>query len=351
MKKEKFAKNHTFKESLQIDGWGKNVFIFNKLSFYKKWYLQHKSILDNPNFDPSILIEAIKAHIESRSPNSLFVTKFIDSSTEINLPFNLHTNKIENNFERLWYNRETNNSGKIPKKLKENLDYLGQYFSLQKTRTFQTITDLFVSYKKNNPFENNRNYALQYREYYNVQYIEIFSKFHSDYLKDRNNILFINGDNINPETFYYLPEINTMSFYDYLRFVPFKHDYQEEILKKSYFSILKNNKMIFYVVTPSKWSNWDRIKTMIQKRDFYAYFLDNPQLDSYYSPLAEHLAATWNSFAIQSCCEYCIVKNEDIDINYIKNNILIMHENGGMNKFYDEDCSNMLEIKQLDKLL
>ena len=50
----------------------------------------------------------------------------------------------------------------------------------------------------------------------------------------------------------------------------------------------------------------------------------------FYSPLAEHLAATWNSFALHSCCEYCIVKNEEIDINCIKEHILLIHNNGGM---------------------
>ncbi len=64
-----------------------------KLMVGEKWYLQYKSILDTPHFDHSILIEAIKNHIEYRSPNSLFVTKFLDYSTEKNLPFNLDTNK------------------------------------------------------------------------------------------------------------------------------------------------------------------------------------------------------------------------------------------------------------------
>lgn len=371
-----FDEMHYLKQSMQKNGWKGDYYVFEKKKFYDEFYLTEKNnIPQSEENGIPFLKNAITNFIKPRSTQKIFQTKFMDYATENNIPYLLteeeskkklsKTTLIENKFDSFVKNREINQNPEFLKhpnfKLKEeNLDDVIAYFALQSSRTPLNLFAWFNIFSNKYPYQENKQYALQFRKFYHKNYLKFFKHKYDYLLSQRNNILFVNLiiEPIDTDLKYIntVGEYNTLNLWQYKKMSPFLKSYDDEFLTDIDITINGGNSCYFLIIVPpyrTKEYYWKHLKhIMTNYRDFPFTLYENPRERAYYDKLIKEVQESWNLISLFTSYQYLICSLKEESLNFIAKQLFYFHKNNEISGQYDinEHIAKVLKLEKLLKL-
>lgn len=368
-----FHEMHYFKQQRQSEGWKGDFYIFEKKKFLDNYYIPNKNNIPKTFKEGvSFFKQGLLTYIVKKNTQKVFQTKFMDIETENSIEIEINntstknvskTTLIENNFEKFLKNRRDNNNEEIRKfssfiEKDENLLHVIAYFALQSARSPLNLYGWFDIFTSENNFQKTKKYALEFRHYYNQQYLKKFKEIYTYFMHHKNDILFvctkIESTNPSLKGLVMLSEINTINLLQYKKISPFLSNYPDNFLKNIDITVVSNDTLYFCIKVPTVGRDtfFTHLKYILKNyNDFPLTLVESPRNSLFYDPVMKDVQQTWNNFSLYQGYQYIISSYQDEAVNFIAEQLFYFHQNNELEEQYkiNEHINQLLELENILK--